>query len=363
MKSFLVVVLIILLCLFSCSKNEQYQKKNINGVEAIFNKNIPSDKNFKIDLKDEVILDLSKQDTLNQNFSLSRMSDVILDKVGNIYVLDDRKSKIFKFDSTGEFKKEFGNKGSGPGEFINTYPGRIAIIDNTLYVTSRDHQKVVKFDLDGNSIGEKRFDSQRKFPRTFKKTGKYICGNIFTFISDTELERELGLFDSNFDLIQTFYKDIYDMREKNLSVPEEVSLAVSSTNDVYVPEYSTNSYKINVFDMKGNKKSIIQKNYRAVPYSQKELDDLKDLYGQYQMNVTGKMKNAIEYIQLDKFDRLWVLTAMCEKSNTSTFDVFKDGIFLNSVELGNDSTTFAYFMEDKLMFIDFENTIIKFYNY
>jgi len=363
MKLFGFGVLTVLLCLFSCSKNETYQKKNINGVEATFNKNIPADKNFKIDLKDEVLLDLSKKDTINSNFVVSRMSDVILDKVSNIYVLDDRKSKIFKFDSTGKFNKEFGNKGSGPGEFINTYPGKIAILNDTLYVSSRDHQKVVKFDLDGNYVGEKRFDNQRKFPRMFKGTGKYICGSIFTFIKDIELERELGLFDSNFDLISTFYKDIYNMRERNLSLPEDVSLAVSSTNDVYVPEYSTDSYKINVFDMKGIKKGIIQKNYKAVPYLLKELDDLKDLYGKYQMNIVGKMKNSIEYIQLDKFDRLWVLTAISGKSNTSTFDVFKDGIFLNSVELGNDSTTSAYFIQNKLMFIDYENTIVKFYNY
>jgi len=67
-----------------------------------------------------------------------RISDLDVDAAGDIYVLDAGDAVVRIFDETGTPLRQFGRKGSGPGEFLE--PARIAVArDTILIVDSRLH--------------------------------------------------------------------------------------------------------------------------------------------------------------------------------------------------------------------------------
>jgi len=71
--------------------------------------------------------------------------DVTLDEFGNIYVADQGKDKILKFDKNGKCILTFGKLGSGYKEFKD--PSGIAYYDKTLYVADTGNNRILRFQL------------------------------------------------------------------------------------------------------------------------------------------------------------------------------------------------------------------------
>jgi len=201
------------------------------------------------------------------------------------------------------------------------------------------------------------------FPSEFWKTGNYICGITFLKLYDDVYERKLGVFDSKFNVAKYFYTDKVDYSNRDLNQPHYMSLSVSHDKLVYVPEYSPSKYEIDVFDLNGNKKRVIRKNYISIPYTPEELKYEEDDYKQYGIKVKGTLKNSINFIQIDKEDRLWVRFAIKGIDNKNQFDVFKDGVYLNTVKIKSDNTVEPWFFDEKVMFFDPKNKKVTFYNY
>jgi DNA-binding beta-propeller fold protein YncE len=86
---------------------------------------------------------------------LSRPHGVAVDKKGNIYVADQYNDRILVFDGKGKFLFKFGERGSGPGQFMR--PMGIAVSPKgRIYVTDRLQSKVLIFDAKGKFIKEFR---------------------------------------------------------------------------------------------------------------------------------------------------------------------------------------------------------------
>lgn len=85
---------------------------------------------------------------------------MIVDKTGNIYVVDNMNHRIQKFSSSGDFLMKWGTKGSGFGQFlfpcgiaIDNVNGFIYVSDNSLIEGSSNNiARIQKFDLSGNFI-------------------------------------------------------------------------------------------------------------------------------------------------------------------------------------------------------------------
>lgn len=106
------------------------------------------------------------------NDVLGLISDVLVDSLGNIFILDYKRCNVKKFSHEGQYLTTIGQKGWGPGEFAQ--PTGLAM-DNSgkLYVSDEGNRNVSKFNAEGEFIGEFTIEF---FPQAIGLDSK---GNIY----------------------------------------------------------------------------------------------------------------------------------------------------------------------------------------
>jgi sugar lactone lactonase YvrE len=108
-------------------------------------------------------------------------SDVITAPNGDIFVADghggNSNARIVKYDKTGKFIKEWGRKGTGPGE-LDTPHALAMDSKGRLFVADRNNNRIQIFDQDGKVLGE-----WHQFSRP---SGVYIDKNDIIYVADSE---------------------------------------------------------------------------------------------------------------------------------------------------------------------------------
>ncbi len=126
-----------------------------------------------------------------------RIRDLCCDDEDNLYVADRGWSKVFKFDSKGQFIKSFGRKGKGPGEF----GGRGLRIsfgnDGYIYVFDRENFRLTSFSKNGDAI--KSFSLPLYL---YDRAQVNSEGDIY--LVSTSGEKVIDCFDKNFKLKNSF---------------------------------------------------------------------------------------------------------------------------------------------------------------
>ena len=78
-------------------------------------------------------------------------SGIAIGSEDSVYLVDKGNYRVQKFDSSGNFIKKWGNRGSSNGEF--EWPEDVAIgTDGFVYVVDKDNRRIQKFDSNGNFI-------------------------------------------------------------------------------------------------------------------------------------------------------------------------------------------------------------------
>jgi hypothetical protein len=83
----------------------------------------------------------------------TRLSAVVADATGNIYVLDEGAAQIRVFDSAGAPLRVIGRKGAGPGEFGPAYGMGIGWLGDTLVVLDPGNARLARLTRAGQWIG------------------------------------------------------------------------------------------------------------------------------------------------------------------------------------------------------------------
>ena len=107
-------------------------------------------------------------------------NDVVTDRAGTIYVAEGHggdNARIVVFDKSGKYLREFGKKGTGPGEFDQ--PHALAFDSRErLYVGDRSNDRIQILDKNGTFIEE-----WKQFSRP---SGIFIDRNDMIYVADSE---------------------------------------------------------------------------------------------------------------------------------------------------------------------------------
>lgn len=116
---------------------------------------------MKLDANGEILMTLGvrgeKGAWNNDTHLLSEPTDIAHDSAGNIYISQGHgnggKPGILKFNPEGELITQWGQLGTGQGEFAVAHS---IVIDNAdlIYVADRENHRIQIFDIDGNYIDQ-----------------------------------------------------------------------------------------------------------------------------------------------------------------------------------------------------------------
>ena len=143
---------------------------------------------FKFDRNGRVLMTLGKAGVSGSGPELfDQPTDVVIAANGDIFVADSQRNgknnRIVKFTKDGKFIKEWGRKGTGPGEISE--PHTIALDSRgRLFVGDRENNRIQIFDQEG-----KLLDEWRQFGRP---SGISITKDDTIYVADSESGPDTG---------------------------------------------------------------------------------------------------------------------------------------------------------------------------
>lgn len=143
---------------------------------------------FKFNPQGKVLMTLGKAGVSGSGPDLfDQPTDVLVGPSGDIFVTDSHRNgknnRVVKFTKDGTFIKEWGKKGSGPGEISE--PHTIAMDSRgRLFVGDRENNRIQIFDQDGRYLAE-----WRQFGRP---SGIAITSDDTIYVTDSESGPDTG---------------------------------------------------------------------------------------------------------------------------------------------------------------------------
>ncbi|NOR44686.1 MAG: hypothetical protein GQ534_03790 [Candidatus Delongbacteria bacterium] len=354
MKKILILITMIML-LLSCGKTENNNggdKKVVNDVKIIKNSLEPADPNLKIVPK--LVLSISDiADDGTENFQ--RLQQISVSDDGNIYVSDGGTFSIRKFDSSGKLLANFGKQGNGPGEFSMISAGIAAGVDR-IYIPDPMTQTVNIFDNTGVFI--EKVNTMAIGVGMITMPSVMENGDFISYVTQVEQKDSKIILKNSLKILGDKFSEKSQIWSLDVSFdPTDISAMMSMGNDfpalafskeeVFVSKSGVDRFEITAYDLSGKEKYKIQLPYRKLKYSQKELDlinekmksfgddNVKQYMKEFKFEET--FKRVISAMYVDGKDRLWVAKAneIAENDDVELvkLDIFKDGIYQNTIEL------------------------------
>lgn len=376
-------VILCVLAVLGCSKKELYYTvTEADGVKTYHNKNMPSDPNFKISPKEVFTIhgyDENAVDTL-RNFSFLRST--VVDSKGNIFILDQKKAEIKKFDKKGIFIKSFCKLGAGPGELQGGMC--LLCLNDTLYVKDNTTLQFSKFSTDGYFI-DRFLVIGYNYPQFLTPLGKTKFLNDLQEWEEKEdgsvyVSYDLQIRDFQFKLLKSLRKDKQRYIDESTNHLDCVHPFCIGKNAIYIAKISTDEYRVDVYDFEGKQLYSIRKNFRKISITEEELKE----FGISQNTTLGdnskrdykiNYKKAVNAMGMFEDKNGYLLVQIPQDRNENNkydfiVDVFKDGVFINSfkMDIGTgfdfyNSSHQRFFIGDRIYYQNREDNCVTVYEY
>jgi len=158
--------------------------------------------------------------------NLDTPSDVDVDPLGNIFVTDEGKHRVVKFDRQGRYLRAFGSEGEGNGQFIK--PSSIAVINDEIYVLDTGNDRVQIFDHDGRFL--RKFGTEGSGKGDFKEPASISRKDASTILVADNGNKRIQEF-------EILYTPETPLSLKAMSVANEVLLSWTRNTKEYVDFY------------------------------------------------------------------------------------------------------------------------------
>lgn len=125
-------------------------------------------------------------DANRENYDLSMITGVGVDRSGNVYVGQSQESTVRVYDGNGRFLKKIGRKGRGPGELESV--GDVFVRNDTIYIVDVSQLRMLAFNTAGTFL--KQWNASELDAENLRRSPPQALlrnGNIVTsVVSDTQ---------------------------------------------------------------------------------------------------------------------------------------------------------------------------------
>lgn len=274
MKRFVGIGLNVLLLLMSYHGVEAQKIKTVDGVKVISNGKKPSPPKGQpatIKLTEELVIGQSD----NPDEALSEVGMFVVDKEGNLFVVDSKDRKVKAFDRNGKFLRLIGKPGEGPGE-LGLPTGVQFTPDGQLMVEDATNRRLSFFKPSG------------EFIRSASTADKMGLLNILLDGQGNYLGREIGVSGNKmFFEIKKYspeLKPLFSLDKIDFPVPlpgSGAKINMMELASIYQFDGAGNifygrniAYEIKVLDPQGKHIRSIQKEYDQVKITQEDIDEI-----------------------------------------------------------------------------------------
>jgi hypothetical protein len=237
-----------------------------------------------------------------------------------IFISDQQSSIIYQFNYQGEFLKEIGGPGSGPGELM--MPGRIQYYGNSLFVNDIGNGRFTRLQLDGNQ-------SYSFLPQEIPV--EFIIGEESIFMTHLYITAKESL--EKLPLIRNYD---FELNERNsfgdhLNLVENMPPRASS---LFLKIYNDHLYTLfenypilHIYSIEGELKNTIQfdefyrdkiqQNYQETTFANASVLNLRKLFSGFDITEDGLFFFVFDDadITIDHFDHEGVFQSRLTKEN------------------------------------------------
>jgi|GEM_PF-2436578 len=228
-------VLLLLMALIGCSRSEENVISEVReGVEYISNLSGLDTTRFPLRFELEQIIGVEEGSVEE---SIAGIRSMAVDNMGNVYVLDDRNSRLMAFDSAGNHLWNASRQGEGPGEL--SAPRKMALLGDQLHVSNQRGTRIDAWNTSGEYLGTIPIPQQVGSSATFEG---YISDTmVFSTGTPKAVSTTLWFFDAH---SRALLDSLTFRQEMDQIIPGQISqtMYVDVTQDNVVIAGATSDY-------------------------------------------------------------------------------------------------------------------------
>ena len=337
--------LLMLICLFSlffcCSSQKTEWQGTIQEVDGVTIVNNPKEPIYQADvffLEEEITIGKAEG---RVEYLFQQIGGVAADDDANIYVCDTKARNIKVFDEQGEFIRQIGNGGQGPGEL--QYPREIHVYSREkLLVNDWNQTRLLIFSLTGDFISQ--YSTHKHLGLRHPKFDTQ--GNILANVSvlGTQPKIEIKRFDSQLNPTVTYVSNESISKPPRLQYFElrlDSNTIWDATANDLIFVGGLNKYEIDVYSLDGKHIRKILKNDTGIPISRTTRAELmKEFFGDTPVPngyIIDFPKTFPPFMGISSDDKGRIFTQTFQKSSdemSSYYDVFNsDGQYIAKISL------------------------------
>ncbi len=283
---------------------------------------------------------------------------------GNIYILDRGACCVKVYSPSGEFIRKIAREGNGPGEITMAFA--MAVLgDGRISICAPMQGGIQNFLPDGEWEGlSAEFTNNPPMNMVGADSNAYIALKLTVDFVDGELISDflIGRYEEDNEPSVLYYETEFEFDPTDLTGILNQTLFsheffADRSGNVYLSQYSTDDYIVNVFDRDGNQILRIEKDVPRVEKSPEEIQEEKDWMEAWLRNI-GAQGVVIEYnpepyrwtisdIGCDGLGRIWVRRGSELSPVFDVYDAQGNSLFVAEVEGIGDDAQFWDFVIDE----------------